>query len=67
MRGERVFYPMGFDDNGLLTERYVERTYGVKAVDMPRAVRVAARARHVVFEAADHDSGVVGLMVGMVV
>ncbi|MFI5101720.1 MAG: class I tRNA ligase family protein, partial [Actinomycetes bacterium] len=23
MRGERVFYPIGFDDNGLPTERYV--------------------------------------------
>jgi valyl-tRNA synthetase len=37
MRGERIFYPMGFDDNGLPTERYVEKAYGVKAVDMPRA------------------------------
>jgi valyl-tRNA synthetase len=28
-RGRRVFYPMGFDDNGLPTERFVERKYGV--------------------------------------
>jgi valyl-tRNA synthetase len=37
MRGERVFYPIGFDDNGLPTERYVEQAYKVRAVDMPRA------------------------------
>jgi len=37
MRGERVFYPIGFDDNGLPTERYVEKKYGVKAAEMPRA------------------------------
>jgi valyl-tRNA synthetase len=37
MRGERVFYPIGFDDNGLPTERYVEQAYGVRAVDMSRA------------------------------
>ncbi len=37
MRGERVFYPIGFDDNGLPTERYVEQAYGVRAADMPRA------------------------------
>ena len=37
MRGVRVFYPIGFDDNGLPTERYVEQAYGVRAVDMPRA------------------------------
>ena len=27
MQGFNVFYPMGFDDNGLPTERYVEQTY----------------------------------------
>ena len=49
MRGERVFYPIGFDDNGLPTERYVEQAYGVRAVDMPRAEFVAlclAETRH---------------------
>jgi valyl-tRNA synthetase len=41
MRGERVFYPMGFDDNGLPTERYVEQALGVRAAAMPRAEFVA--------------------------
>src|SRR5438094_400983 len=29
MRGRMVFYPMGWDDNGLLTERRVQNYYGV--------------------------------------
>jgi len=29
MKGYSIFYPMGFDDNGLPTERFVEKTYGV--------------------------------------
>jgi valyl-tRNA synthetase len=29
MRGYNVFYPMGFDDNGLPTERWVEQKYGL--------------------------------------
>ncbi len=30
MRGRAVFYPMGWDDNGLPTERRVENFYGVR-------------------------------------
>ena len=30
MRGRRVFYPMGWDDNGLPTERRVQNYYGVR-------------------------------------
>ncbi|MDD4409870.1 MAG: valine--tRNA ligase [Candidatus Pacebacteria bacterium] len=29
MRGYNVFYPMGFDDNGLPTERFVEKKYSI--------------------------------------
>ncbi|MCE3255139.1 MAG: valine--tRNA ligase [Rickettsiaceae bacterium] len=36
MKGFDVFYPMGFDDNGLPTERLVEKTIGKKANQMPR-------------------------------
>ncbi len=37
MRGYNVFYPFGFDDNGLPTERLVEREEGVYAKDLPRS------------------------------
>src|SRR5271154_5588273 len=30
MRGREVFYPMGWDDNGLATERRVQNHYGVR-------------------------------------
>ncbi len=33
MKGKSVFYPMGFDDNGLPTERLVEKTRKKRAVD----------------------------------
>lgn len=36
MRGFNVFYPMGFDDNGLPSERYVEKKLGIRAIDMSR-------------------------------
>jgi valyl-tRNA synthetase len=36
MKGFNVFYPFGTDDNGLPTERLVEKTKNIKAKDMPR-------------------------------
>ena len=37
MMGKNVFYPMGFDDNGLPTERFVEKTYNVNKKKTTRA------------------------------
>lgn len=37
MQGKRVFYPFGFDDNGLPTERLVEREENIIARDLPRS------------------------------
>ena len=34
---ENVFYPFGTDDNGLPTERYVEKTNNIKSKSMSRA------------------------------
>ena len=36
MKGKNVFYPMGFDDNGLPTERLVEKVKKIRARDLPR-------------------------------
>src|SRR5215813_2790102 len=41
MRGANVFYPMGYDDNGLPTERLVERRYGVTAPAVGREAFIA--------------------------
>ena len=41
MSGRNVFYPMGFDDNGLPTERLVEKTRKIRAVDMSREEFIA--------------------------
>ncbi|KPJ72669.1 valine--tRNA ligase, partial [candidate division TA06 bacterium DG_78] len=36
MRGFNVFYPMGYDDNGLPSERLTEKILKIKATDLPR-------------------------------
>jgi len=44
MRGKEVFYPIGWDDNGLATERRVQNYFGVtcdpslgfQVVEIPR-------------------------------
>src|SRR5688572_29688731 len=52
MSGKDVFYPMGFDDNGLPTERLVEKTLNIKGSNMPREEFVA-KCREVVKDAED--------------
>lgn len=52
MSGKDVFYPMGFDDNGLPTERLVEKIKGVRGSSMPRAEFVAL-CREVVKDAEE--------------
>ncbi len=37
MNGYNVFYPMGFDDNGLPTERLVEKRLGITAAQVGRS------------------------------
>lgn len=36
MSGKNVFYPIGYDDNGLPTERLVEKKRNIRAADLPR-------------------------------
>ncbi len=36
MQGKNIFYPFGFDDNGLATERFVEKKKNVKGTKMSR-------------------------------
>ena len=45
MSGADVLYPMGFDDNGLPTERLVEKVTGIRAAQVSRAEFVATCSR----------------------
>lgn len=36
MKGKNIYYPMGFDDNGLPTERLIEKRLGLRAHDIGR-------------------------------
>lgn len=36
MMGHAIYYPFGFDDNGLPTERFVEKNHNIRAGDMER-------------------------------
>jgi valyl-tRNA synthetase len=52
MKGKTVFYPMGFDDNGLPTERLVEKVKNIRGANMPRAEFIAV-CKDVVEEAEE--------------
>ncbi len=45
MRGANVYYPIGFDDNGLPTERLVEKRTGKTARELGREAFIAACLR----------------------
>lgn len=53
MRGFNVFYPQGFDDNGLATERFVEKKNGIKGHLMKRSDFIALCLRET--EAVEKD------------
>lgn len=44
MKGKTVFYPIGFDDNGLPTERLVEKVKNIRGANMPREEFIAVCA-----------------------
>ena len=53
MRGKTVFYPMGWDDNGLPTERRVQNYYGVRCdPSLPYVADFAPRTRAATTRAA---------------
>jgi valyl-tRNA synthetase len=55
MRGRNVFYPMGFDDNGLPTERYVEQKYEINKSRTTRSEFRALCLAETAKTAADYE------------
>ncbi|MCL4263854.1 MAG: valine--tRNA ligase [Anaerolineae bacterium] len=53
MNGRNVYYPMGYDDNGLPTERLVEKRHGIRAADGDRATFITHCLA--ASEEAEHD------------
>ncbi len=53
LKGQNVFYPFGFDDNGLATERFVEKKLKIKAHGMPRSEFIAACLRETTLAAQE--------------
>jgi valyl-tRNA synthetase len=56
MRGRSVFYPMGFDDNGLPTERHVETVLGLDKRKTTRADFRAACLQETAKGAASYET-----------
>lgn len=52
MNGNSVFYPFGFDDNGLPTERYVEKKLDIRAHTLARSefIKICLQETHSVEE-----------------
>jgi len=62
MNGKNVFYPIGFDDNGLPTEKYIEQLKKIKGKKMPREdfIKICQENVHVAedkFEALFKSAG----------
>ena len=52
MSGFSVFYPFGFDDNGLPTERYIEKKLKIRAHELSRSelIKTCLKVTHEVEE-----------------
>ncbi|MBI1969492.1 valine--tRNA ligase [Candidatus Woesearchaeota archaeon] len=63
MQGKNIFFPWGFDDNGLATERYVEKKCNVRGhlMSRPEFIKLCLRETKDVEEALQKDWQALGL------